>query len=169
MEGSVFFKSDSVEWGTPDEVLAPLRKEFQFVLDTCASSPAFAIPDATIVYTPDTDGLKQDWARGYNFSKNSPACIPGLTLAYWMNPPYGRVIKDWVAKAAEEARAGCTTVALLPARTDTKWWHSHVQPILEKHGTSRVRFLRGRVRFVKPDGTRLSSAPFSSVVVVFAP
>jgi site-specific DNA-methyltransferase (adenine-specific) len=76
-----------------------------------------------------------------------------------MNPPYGIEIARWVEKAYESARAGATVVCLLPARTDTRWWHLYVMQADE------IRFVKGRLRFV---GAK-ASAPFPSSVVVFRP
>lgn len=78
-----------------------------------------------------------------------------------MNPPYGKQIKHWVKKAYEEAilNKRCVVVALLPARTDTQWFHAH---IYQKSGVS-VSFLKGRLKF---SGSK-NSAPFPSMVVVF--
>ena len=72
----------------------------------------------------------------------------------WCNPPYGREVGKWVQKAAE---SGCTVVMLLPARTDTKWFHEYI------YGRAEVRFVRGRLKF----GGSKNSAPFPSMVVVF--
>lgn len=74
------------------------------------------------------------------------------------NPPYGKVIKDWVKKGAEEAqKPGTTVVMLLPARTDTAWFHDYIY-----HKAREIRFLRGRLRF-----NEAGAAPFPSMVVVF--
>lgn len=78
-----------------------------------------------------------------------------------MNPPYGREIGRWVAKAHQEARMnGATVVALIPARTDTAYWHDHIQDIAE------VRFIRGRVKFEQPD-RKSDPAPFPSAIVIW--
>jgi site-specific DNA-methyltransferase (adenine-specific) len=74
-----------------------------------------------------------------------------------MNPPYGRAIGEWIAKAYHSAQAGATVVALIAARTDTRWWHEFVVKAAE------VRLLQGRLKF----GGATSSAPFPSVVAVF--
>ena len=63
-------------------------------------------------FTPAEDGLRQDWSKEVVF----------------MNPPYGRVIGLWVRKAYESAQAGAVVVCLLPARTDTRWWHDCIRP-----------------------------------------
>ena len=76
-----------------------------------------------------------------------------------MNPPYGNSLRRWVKKAHDSAKSGATVVCLLPARTDTHWWHEHVLPHAE------IRYLRGRIRFNGSD----NSAPFPSAIVVFRP
>jgi phage N-6-adenine-methyltransferase len=135
----VHFSSRNDVWETPWEFFAKLDAEFGFTLDVCA------LPEnakCTRYFTPDVDGLKQEW-----------------TGVCWMNPPYGRDIGKWVEKALVSARNGATVVCLLPARTDTSWWHSFVSH------ASEIRFIRGRIRFVGAE----SSAPFPSAVVVFRP
>lgn len=74
-----------------------------------------------------------------------------------MNPPYGATIGDWLAKAHASATAGATVVCLVPARTDTRWWHEWVMRSTE------VRLVKGRLKF----GDGAQSAPFPSAVVVF--
>src|SRR5438034_1015706 len=81
------------------------------------------------------DGLKQTW-RG--------VC--------WMNPPYGRQIGLWIRKAYESSLNGVTIVSLVPARTDTAWWHEYAA------NASEIRFIRGRLRF----GNSANPAPFPS-------
>lgn len=79
------------------------------------------------------------------------------------NPPYGRTIGDWVRKAYEESlKPGTQCVLLIPARTDTAYWHDW---IFGK--ASEIRFLRGRVKFVGEDGESKQSAPFPSAVVIY--
>jgi len=72
-----------------------------------------------------------------------------------MNPPYGREIYAWMKKADESASAGATVVCLVPARTDTSWWHTFATP-------HEIRFVRGRLKF----GDAKNSAPFPSAVIV---
>ncbi len=136
---SVQFSSKTCVWETPKQLFEKLDSEFNFTLDVCA------LPEnakCRRYFTPQKDGLKQVW---------SGVC--------WMNPPYGREIGKWVEKAFKSAKAGATVVCLLPARTDTAWWHNFVMEAFE------IRFLRGRLRFVGAE----SSAPFPSAVVVFRP
>lgn len=135
---AVHFSSRTDLWATPLHFFAELHREFGFTLDVCA------LPEnakCTRYFTPEQDGLKQRW-----------------TGICWMNPPYGRRIGEWVRKAYESSREGATVVCLLPARTDTRWWHEYVKK-------GEVRFVRGRLRF----GEAATSAPFPSAVVVFRP
>ena len=76
-----------------------------------------------------------------------------------MNPPYGKTITSWVAKACNEAKKGATVVCLLPARTDTRWWHRYCM------NASKIYFIKGRLKF----GSSQNAAPFPSAVVVFNP
>lgn len=131
------FSSSTDKWSTPQDFYDKLNAEFNFTCDVCAT------PDNAKhinYFTPELDGLSQDW---------SGICF--------MNPPYGRNIKDWVKKAYESALAGATVVCLLPARTDTSWWHDYCMKAEER------RFIRGRLKF----GDSKNSAPFPSAVVIF--
>lgn len=140
------FTSDSTEWETPQEFFDELDREFGFDLDVCAQLKNAKLSP---FFSPEDDGLSQDW-----------------TGTCWMNPPYGRKIGKWVAKAkGESEKNGATVVCLLPARTDTRWWHDYIwdeknhrpQPGVE------VRLIRGRLKFV---GSKYS-APFPSAVIIF--
>lgn len=132
------YTSNSEEWGTPKGLFDRLNKEFNFTLDICASKEN---AKCTKYYTKEEDALKQEWGG-----------------VIWMNPPYGRRIGNWVKKAKETARQGkATVVCLLPARTDTAWWHDYVMKANE------IRLIRGRLRF----GDGKGSAPFPSAIVVF--
>ncbi len=136
---SVHFQSKSDEWPTPQFLFEGLDAEFGFTLDP-AATPANA--KCKTYFTRTDDGLAQDW-HGH---------------VVFLNPPYGREIGRWVQKAFETAAAGSLVVCLLPARTDTHWWHTYVT-------RGEVRFLRGRLRF--EGGAHC--APFPSAVVVFRP
>ena len=113
-----------------------LDQEFHFTCDVCALPENAKCKD---FYTPEIDGLTQEWHG---------VC--------WCNPPYGRAIGKWIEKASKSA---CTVVMLLPARTDTKWFHNF---IYKKDGVE-IRFLKGRLKF----GQSKNGAPFPSMVVVF--
>lgn len=130
----VLFSSKSENWETPPQLFKALDAEFHFDFDVCALPENAKCPR---YYTPEDDGLKQPW---------NGTC--------WCNPPYGRSISDWVKKAAESET---TVVMLLPARTDTKWFHEYI------YGKAEVRFIKGRLKF----GGSKNSAPFPSMVVIF--
>ncbi len=105
---AVHCSSETDEWPTPDWLFELLDQEFAFTLDPC-STPTNA--RCARHFTRSEDGLTQDWAEEIVF----------------MNPPYGREIRHWMGKAFESAQAGATVVCLVPARTDTAWWHGHAK------------------------------------------
>ena len=131
------------DWETPKDLFRKLDEEFHFTLDPCATPQTAKCKK---FYTKNDDGLRQSWAGEVVF----------------MNPPYGRQIAKWVKKAWEESKKGATVVALLPARTDTNWFHDYV---LNK---AEIRFIRGRVYF-RQDGGRVDRAPFPSMIVIYRP
>ena len=135
----VHYSSKSNEWATPQYLFDELDREFNFTLDPCATDENTKCDK---YYTIEDDGLKQDWSNDIVF----------------MNPPYGRGIKHWIQKAYEEYDKGATVVCLIPARTDTTYWHEYIF-----NKATDIRFLKGRVKF----GDSKNSAPFPSAVVVF--
>ena len=140
MNTAVMFSNKTDEWSTPRDFFDELNKEFNFTLDPCAT-PENAKCEK--YYTKEDDGLKQDWS--------------GETV--FCNPPYGRAIKDWVKKCYEESKKPNTTVVMLiPARTDTSYFHDYIY-----HKAKEIRFIRGRLKF----GNAKNSAPFPSMVVIF--
>lgn len=135
--------SEADDWATPWATFRQLDAEFGFTLDACAQAWNAKCPR---YFSPEQDGLAQEWGREVVFC----------------NPPYGRGVTGWwLSKAWEASRAGATVVLLIPARTDTAWWHDYA-------AKGEVRFLRGRLKFERPDGSG-DSAPFPSAVVVFRP
>jgi phage N-6-adenine-methyltransferase len=130
------FTSNTDLWATPQDFFNKLNKEFSFELDVCANSEN---AKCERFYTKKINGLMQEWK--------------GIC---WMNPPYGRVIGEWVKKAYESSLKGATVVCLLPARTDTKWWHDYCMK-------GEIRFIKGRLKF----GNSNNFAPFPSAVVIF--
>lgn len=133
---NVHFSSETDLWSTPQATFDKLHEEFDFSLDVCAIPENAKCP---CFFSPEQDGLKQEWH--------------GIC---WMNPPYGREIGRWMRKAYESSRAGATVVCLVPARTDTAWWHDYAVK-------GEIRFIRGRLKF----GGQTNSAPFPSAIVVF--
>ena len=138
-KGAVGFSSTSGDWDTPQTFYDKLDRQFSFTLDPCATE---ASAKCAKYYTEEDDGLVQDWK--------------GHTV--FVNPPYGRSIGVWLKKGYEESKKHNTIVVMLvPARTDTKWWHDYVMRAKEVH------LVRGRLKF----GTSDNAAPFPSAVVIF--
>ena len=135
----VHYSSKTNEWSTPQDFFDELDKEFNFTLDPCATSEN---AKCTKYFTVEDDGLKQDWSKDTVF----------------MNPPYGREIKYWVQKAYEESLKGATVVCLIPARTDTAYWHDYIFGKADD-----IRFLRGRLKF----GDSKNPAPFPSAIIIY--
>lgn len=135
MNRDVLFSSKTDLWETPQKLFDELNDEFAFTLDVCAISEN---AKCSTFYSPENDGLKKPWFG---------SC--------WCNPPYSRNIGKWVKKAIE---SNTLVVMLLPARTDTKWFHECL-----RHG--EIRFIKGRLKF----GEAKNSAPFPSVIVIFRP
>ena len=131
--------SASEDWATPLSFFEDLNDEFDFTLDACAASWNAKCEQ---YFTVDDDALAQTW-----------------TGTVWMNPPYGRTIGQWMAKAVEAWRGGARVVCLVPARTDTAWWHDYAM-------LGEVRFVRGRLKFEREHGDS-DAAPFPSAVVIF--
>lgn len=140
MNKSLMFSSNSNEWYTPQDFYDKLNKEFSFNLDPCSTHDNAKCEKH---FTVEEDGLKQDWGGHVVF----------------MNPPYGREISKWVEKAYNESlKPNTTVVCLIPARTDTAYYHDYI------FGKAKdVRFIRGRLKF----GGCKNAAPFPSAVVVF--
>lgn len=135
----VHFSSATDDWATPQDFFDRLNTAFRFTLDACASDTN---AKCARYFTVADNGLSKDWEG-----------------VVWMNPPYGRGIGDWMAKAYQSAREnGATVVALVPARTDTRWWHEYAT-------RGEIHFVPGRLRF----GNAKANAPFPCAVVTFRP
>ena len=134
----VMMSSKNMDWGTPQDFFDKLNKEFNFTLDPCATKETAKCKK---YYTKEDDGLSKDWSGEIVFC----------------NPPYGREIKHWVKKCSESK---ATVVMLIPARTDTLYFHEYI------YNKSEIRFIKGRLKFIgKQQGS--GSAPFPSMIVVF--
>lgn len=112
------FKSNNQSWETPDELFNKLNMEFKFETDVCASSEN---TKCVKFFTEQDSCLDKTW---------SGSC--------WMNPPY-KDMKKFIKKAYDE-RNNATTVCLIPARTNTKWWHEYCMK-------GEVMFICGRPKF----------------------
>lgn len=135
--GVGMFSSATDEWPTPRAFFDAQHAKYDFTLDPCATAEN---AKCARFFDREADGLAQSWAGE----------------RVWMNPPYGREIGRWMKKAHEESERGALVVCLVPARTDTAWWHDFAAKGI-------VEFLRGRLKF----GDGKNSAPFPSAVVVF--
>lgn len=134
MINKALFSSTTDMWETPKDLFDKLDEEFKFQTDVCAIKQN---AKCKRFYTPEQNGLKQIW-----------------TGVCWCNPHYGRGIEKWMKKAYESS---ATVVCLVPARTDTKWFHDFVL------GKAEIRFIRGRLKF----GNSKNSAPFPSMLVIY--
>lgn len=132
------FNSVRQDWITPDEIYNPLNDEFHFTLDVCASEDNTRCDK---YFCENEDGLKQEWIG---------TC--------WMNPPFKNKAQ-WIKKAYQESVKGVTVVCLIPARTNTNWFHDYCL----KYG--EVRFIRGRPKFI---GAK-HGLPQPLAVVIFRP
>lgn len=158
------FTSSTDDWETPQNFFDKLNQEFEFKIDVCANSEN---AKCNKYYDSENDGLIHEWNG-----------------SVWMNPPYGEPeqpckknckkkkcvnrgyhihkyipgVIDWTKKAYLSSLNGATVVCLLPARTDTKWFHEYCTK-------GEIRFIRGRLKF----GGAKWNAPFPSMVVIFKP
>lgn len=152
MKTNIHFQHKSDEWETPLIIFKPLEEEFgPFDFDVAANKKN---TKCSFFFSIEDDALTTKWGR-----KN------------WCNPPYSRVL-DFTLKAHNEQEKGNLTVMLVPARTDTRFFHDFIynKPNVE------IRFLKGRIKFISPDGLLLrgtkmngsnNAAPFPSMVVIF--
>jgi len=131
------FNSANSDWETPQWLFDLLDNEFHFTCDVAANNE-----NAKVAYFIDSkrDALAQDWHG---------VC--------WLNPPYGRGIEKWVQKAYEESQRGALVVMLVPARTNTLWWHKYCMK------ASEIRFLLGRPKF----GNAKYGLPQPLAIVIF--
>jgi len=133
------FSSKKHDWETPQDLYEELDKEFSFNLDPCSSDSNHKCDK---YFTIEDNGLEQDW-QGHNV---------------FVNPPYGRQIKHWVEKSYNEGQKPNTTVVMLiPARTDTRYFHDYI------YHKAEIRFIKGRLKF----SNSKNSAPFPSMIVIF--
>lgn len=172
---NILFSSQSDEWETPQSYFDELNQEFNFTLDVCATAKNKKC-ELYFGYYPERfiNGLTTPWKHPLN-----------TRHVAWMNPPYSEPEspcknnckkklcvkrgfhcldykpgkKDWVKKAVEESKNGVTVVALLPARTDTNWFHDYIYNV----PNIEVRFIRHRLNF----SNSANSATFPSMTVIF--
>lgn len=145
MNTDLLFSSKKTIWETPPEVFIPLNEKYNFTMDLAANKFNKKCKE----FVPEEkDSLKMDWHKHKGW--------------LWLNPPYGRgIIHRWVEKCDHEAQEGANIIALLPARTDTLWFHYHI------YHKYNIDFLKGRVKFFL-NGLRQDAAPFPSMIVMFS-
>lgn len=131
--------SKTDNWATPQDFFDNLNEEFHFTLDPCANEENHK---CDLFFTKEQDGLTKDWGEHVVFC----------------NPPYGKEIADWVRYSYEQSQKPNTTVVMLiPARTDTRYFHDYI------YGKAEIRFIKGRLKF----GDATTAAPFPSMVVIY--
>lgn len=153
---SPLFSSESAEWTTPQYVFDWIDKHYGPVMLDAAATPSNHL--APFYFSRSCP----DW---------EPLCVEDAMKRHWqtdgtvfLNPPYGREIAEWVSKAYYESVGHfLRVVMLLPARTDTRWWHEYVMRADE------IWLLEGRLKFGRAAeaGEVKASAPFPSAIVVF--
>lgn len=141
MNTELMFSSKTDLHETPIAFFNKLKERYDFDLDVCADENNFKCKN---YFTKEQDGLSKDWNQ-YTITKQ-----------IWMNPPYGREIGKWIKKAYNESLNGVRVVCLLPARTDTKWFHDYCQKV-------SITFIKGRLKF----GGAKFNAPFPNMIVIF--
>ena len=112
------FKSTNQSWETPDDLFVKINAQYHFTIDVCATSKN---TKCKIFWSEDDSCLDKTW---------SGIC--------WMNPPY-KNMKQFIKKAFDE-RHNAISVVLIPARTNTKWWHDWCMK-------GEVLFICGRPKF----------------------
>jgi phage N-6-adenine-methyltransferase len=134
-----WFNSNKFDWNTPRNLYNKLDEEFHFELDPCTTTNNLQTKH---YFTKEDDGLKMDW----------------LKLRTFVNPPYGRELIKWVKKCYEESNKGSLVVMLIPARTNTNWFHDYILD----NPNAETRFIRGRLCF---EGAT-EKMPFPFVIVI---
>jgi phage N-6-adenine-methyltransferase len=136
----VAFRSEKDDWHTPYELYETINSYFDFECDVCADDDN-ALCDN--YFTKEFSCLTNEWY-----------CIN------YMNPPYSRGMEKFIKRAYDQHfERGYVTVALLPARTDTKWFHNYI------YKSAEIIFIKGRVTFYNNEGKLPNSAPFPSMIV----
>ena len=133
------YSSEKHDWETPADFFEGLNRRYKFQIDLAANSKNAKLDT---YYSEKDDALSKDW-----------------NLTSWLNPPYGRAIGNWIQRAHLQSKLHFSTiVVLMPARTDTLYFHDYVMK------AKKIFFVRGRLTFVGAP----SPAPFPSMVVEFS-
>lgn len=142
---AVHFSSKKQDWATPPDFFELYNKIYKFKLDLACTQENCLCPEG--YYLEHYNSLEEEWHQDLEGKWG------------WLNPPYGRELKHWIKKTADEAELGAKIVLLIPARTDTAYFHDYIY----KNPRADVSFIRGRLKF----GDSKNSAPFPSMIVVF--
>lgn len=148
---SGMYSSDKHDWGTPQGFFDKVNEKFDFYMDVCASEWN---AKCNVWLGVEDDALRMSWEHVLDAHGQSGRWC-------WMNPPYGREIESWCKKAYQESEKGVRTVGLLPARTDTLWWHRYVME------ASEIVLIQGRLNFETEGGEGQYNAPFPSALAVW--
>lgn len=145
MNTQVMFSSKKMDCTTPTKFFNDLDNRFNFQWDLAATEDNTKVKNHFI--TPEMDSLSDAW--------------PWHKLSGWLwcNPPYGRGIGNWIKKAYDEAQLGAHVIMLVPARTDTRWFHQYCY----NNEYCHIEFIAGRLKF---DGLK-NAAPFPSMLLIF--
>ena len=141
MVNKALFSSKKSDWCTPKNIVDLVQQFRTIELDPCSNPNSIVGALETYSLENNQDGLALLW-KSFNY----------------VNPPYskGKLIK-WVAKAESEYVQNCVeSIVLVPARTDTKWFHKHCSQ-------NTICFIKGRLKFLGAP----SSAPFPSMLVYY--
>lgn len=133
----------SSEWETPPALFNTLHSRYKFTVDAAASDTNHLLPRYRTI--GDNCGLFKRW--------------DGERV--WLNPPYGRAIAPWINKCCDERHSATLIAALVPAYTDTSWFHDALATC------SAMFFIRGRLSFLE-NGIVTQPARFPSAVIVWS-
>lgn len=141
MGANKYSASGKTDYETPQALFDEWNKIFGFNLDACAT---IENRKKSMFISPERDAFLVDW----NFPRLSVCNGRVVSGRVWCNPPYGKNIKLWIARAIQQVNEGSAefVVMLLPANTDTRWFHN----LCKKHG--KIKFLPGRITFVGENG-----------------
>lgn len=155
----ILLSSNNMDWETPQDFFDKLDEEFNFTLDPCCTLSTAKCKGCITkegLFDRDNKILMQK-GNGLNLPWHS------FSDSIFINPPYGREIGQWIKKAYEESLKGCVCVCLIPARTDTAYWHDYCMK-------GEIRFIRGRLKFKgknKQGEWVNNSATFPSSIIIF--
>ena len=145
----VLHSSRAHDWRTPPEVFQAIEQlsSNPFTIDAAAQKGHELAPIGFGPGQARADAL-------------SPEPWGGAHDRVWLNPPYGRDLAKFVHRAFfEAANHGVNTMLLVPARTDTNWWQ------VAMAYADVIYFVKGRIKFLRADGTTSETAPFPSAVI----